>query len=113
MAPRQSKTDQPKTRRKPAKTPEAREQQLISMAIDASEELIQSGKAPAPVLTHYLKMGSSREKLEQEKLRQENELLKAKIKTLESVERQEAMYKEALDAMSNYKGNRDDFEYND
>lgn len=55
-------------------------------------------------------MGSSREKLEQEKLRQENELLKAKIKTLESVERQEAMYREALDAMSNYKGQKDDFE---
>ncbi len=110
MAPRQSKEDRPTTRRKPAKTPEAREQQLISMAIDASEELILTGKAPAPVLTHYLKMGSTREKLEQEKLRQENELLKAKIKTLESVERQEVMYREALDAMSNYKGQKDEFE---
>lgn len=88
----------------PAKTLEGREQQLISAAIDRAEQQLLDGTASAQVITHYLKLGSSRELLEQERLRHENELTAAKISQLASQQETERMYAEALAAMSAYSG---------
>lgn len=93
-----------KKRLPPALTPEAREKQLIALAVDLAEKQILEGKASSQVICHYLKLGSTRQKLENDKLRQENELLKAKTEALESTKHSEELYKEALDAFRLYSG---------
>lgn len=93
-----------KRRHPPALTPEARENQLIAAAIDLAEKQIREGTASAQVITHYLRLGSSKAKLENEKLRSEVDLLNAKIETLESQRNVERLYQEALDAMRSYSG---------
>src|SRR6187549_3694547 len=96
--------DQPRSKRPPATTPEARENQLIALAVDRAEQQLMDGTASAQVITHYLKLGSSRELLEQERLRHENELTQAKIDMMASQQQTEQRYAEALAAMSAYSG---------
>ena len=86
-------------RGRPALTPEARENQLISLAIDLAEQQLRDGTASSQVITHYLKLGSTKEKLEREKLKNENELLKAKTDNLASQKHVEELYENALRAM--------------
>lgn len=91
-------------KRRPATTPEGRENQLISLAVDLAEKQIKEGTVSSQVLTHYLKLGSSREKLEQERLRRENHLLEAKAEAMASAKRVEELYGKALNAMRSYAG---------
>lgn len=91
-------------RGRPATTPEGRESQLISLAVDLAERQMIDGTATSQVISHYLKLGSTRERLEQERLAQENELLKAKIEQLASAKRVEELYESALNAMRSYAG---------
>lgn len=56
------------------------------------------------VITHFLKLGSSRERLEQERLGSEVDLLRIKRETLASEARTEELYKNALNAMRTYSG---------
>lgn len=91
-------------RQPPASTPEGRENQLISMAYDAAEEMILNGTASSQVITHFLKLGSTKNQLEAEKLRKENILLEAKAEALESTKRIEELYSEAIKAMRGYQG---------
>lgn len=91
-------------RRRPATTPEAREQQMIALADALAEKQLREGTASAQVITHYLKLGTSREQLEQEKIRNENRLKEAQIEQIASGARIEELYKEALDAMRMYGG---------
>ena len=79
-------------RRAPATSPEARENQLIAAAVDLAEKQILEGTASSQVLTHYLKLATTREQLEKEKIRNENELLKAKVDAIKSTERMEQLY---------------------
>lgn len=95
---------EPKPLRPPAKTPEDREQQLIGAAVDLAEQQIHDGTASAQVITHFLKLGSTRERLEQERLRRENILLGAKAESMESAKRMESLYAEAITAMRSYAG---------
>lgn len=96
------------TRRpRPALTPEARENQLIALAIDRAEQQLLDGTASSQVITHYLKLGSTKERLEREKLERENELLRAKAESIQSAQRIEELYKNALDAMRSYRGEGD------
>jgi hypothetical protein len=90
--------------RRPATTDENRENQLVSLAIDLAEKQLSEGTASSQVITHYLKLGSTRERLEQERLVRENELLNARVETLASAKRIEALYTSALDAMRSYAG---------
>ncbi len=98
-------TIKPKRRRPPARTPEARENQLIAKAVDLAEKQLSEGTASAQVITHYLKLGSTKERLEKEKLANENLLLKAKTEALQSAKRIEELYSNALNAMRSYSGN--------
>jgi hypothetical protein len=93
-----------KPARPPATTPESRENQLIAAAVDLAEKQILSGKASSQVITHFLKLATSRERLEQERLRRENQLLAAKTDNLASAGRVEQLYSEALTAMRAYSG---------
>lgn len=88
----------------PALTPEAREDQLVAEAVDLAEKQIQSGKASSQVICHYLRLGSSKAKLENEKLKEENKLLRAKTEAIQSQKKVEQLYSEALDAMRSYSG---------
>lgn len=92
---------------RPALTPEARENQLIALAIDRAEQQLLDGTASSQVITHYLKLGSTKERLEREKLERENELLRAKAESIQSAQRIEELYKNALDAMRSYRGEGD------
>ena len=103
--PRRKKSDlEPAKMMRPALTPEARENQMISLAVDLAEKQMREGTASAQVITHYLKLGATTARLEKEKLERENELLKAKTKALESAERVEELYTNAINAMRNYSG---------
>lgn len=104
-----SSSDRPKMR--PALTPEARENQVISLAYDLAEQQIRDGTASSQVISHFLKRGSEREKLEMERLREENKHLRAKTKAIESSEEIKVLYSEALKAMKNYSGQGDPDEY--
>lgn len=90
--------------RPPATTLEARENQLIAAAVDAAEKQLRDGTASAAVIVHYLKLGSTRERLEQMKLAEENKLLIAKAEAMASMQKTEEMYRKALDAMRQYSG---------
>ena len=96
---------------RPALTPEARENQMISLAVDLAERQLQEGTASSQVITHYLKLGSMRERLEREKLEEENKLLKARTEQIQSMKRVEELYEEAIKAMRNYGGQGDQDEY--
>ncbi len=103
VAPR--KAPQPSTsRRPPATTPDARENQLINYAIDLAEKQMLEGTASSQVITHYLKLASTRETLEKEKLRREVDVLRAKTEALEANKGSDEMYKQALQAMRSYQG---------
>lgn len=96
---------------RPAMTPEARENQMIALAMDAAERQLLDGSASSQVITHFLKLGTERERLEREKLEKENELLRAKTEAIESGEEMKGLYEEAIKAMRNYAGQGDADEY--
>lgn len=104
MPARRKDVEQRRTRRRPATTPEGRENEMVSHAIDLAERQILEGTASSQVITHFLKLGSTRERLEQQRLEHENELTRVKIEALESQKRVEELYKEALAAMRSYSG---------
>ena len=89
---------------RPASSPEARENQLISLAVDLAEKQLQEGTASSQVITHYLKLGSTKEEIEKEILMKQKDLIEAKTQSLKSAQRIEELYKNALDAMRNYSG---------
>lgn len=89
---------------KPALTPEARENQLIYLATELAEQQLRDGTASSQVITHYLKLGSSKEKLEKEILAENKKLLAAKTESLQSAKRIEELYSEAIKAMQKYSG---------
>ena len=89
---------------RPALSPEAREKQLVSLAIDLAEKQLREGTASAQVITHYLKLGSSKEKLEKEILEKQKDLIEAKTQNLHSSQRMEELYANALNAMRRYSG---------
>lgn len=92
-------------RRRPALTPEGREGQLVALAVDLAEKQLIEGTASSQVITHYLKLGSSKSELEKEKLALENELTKAKTEAMKSQKRMEELYIDAIKAMKEYSGN--------
>lgn len=95
---------------RPALTPESRENQLISLSVDLAEKQLREGTASSQVITHFLKLGSTKNQLELEKIRHENALLEARTQSLQSAKRVEELYENALNAMKDYGGHggRDD-----
>lgn len=89
---------------RPALTPEARENQLISLAVDLAERQLREGTASSQVITHYLKLGSTKERIEKEILEKQKELISAKTEMIHSTKRMDALYEDAINAMKDYKG---------
>ena len=94
----------PSKKSRPAINPEARENQLVALAIDLAEQQLRDGTASSQVITHYLKLGTMREKLERERLAEENKLLKAKTEALQSAKEVKELYADAIKAFKNYSG---------
>jgi len=113
MASPRKNAESDKPRRPPATTPEAREKQIIALAYDEVEKQIRAGTATSQILTHWLKLGSPREKQEREKLSKEIELLTQRAEQIKSAENMEVMYKAAMDAMVGYQGREVEPEYED
>lgn len=100
---------------RPALTPEARENQMIYLATQLAEKQLLEGTASSQVITHFLKLGSSKEKLEQAKLEQENLLLKAKTESVTASKSSDEYYAKVIKAITLYSGeggdDDDEFEY--
>lgn len=105
--------DQPKRRRPPATTPEARENQLISLAVDLAEKQLSDGTASSQVISHFLKLGSTKERIEKDILMKQKELIEAKTEAIQSAKRVEELYKNALNAMRSYSGQEREDDYDD
>ncbi len=93
-----------KSHKRPAITPEVRESQMISLAIDLAEQQLRDGTASSQVITHYLKLGSTKERIEKEILEKQKDLIAAKTDAMKSAKRVEELYAQALNAMRRYSG---------
>ncbi len=91
-----------------ATSPEARENQVISAAVDLAEKQILNGTATSQVIVHFLKLASTKERLEKERLRKEIDLMEAKINAMGALQRDSEMYEAAINAMKNYGGHGSD-----
>lgn len=103
------KSERSARKMRPARSPEARENQMISLAIDLAEKQLMEGTASSQVITHFLKLGSTKEKIEKEILEKQKELIVAKTENLQSTKHMEEMYEKAMSAIRDYRGEgRDD-----
>lgn len=89
---------------RPALTPENRENQMIAYAIDLAEKQLKDGTASSQVITHFLKLGSTKERLEKEILEEQKKLVAAKTKNIQDADKNEELYKNALRAFRGYSG---------
>jgi len=83
---------------------------MIALAVDLAEKQLREGTASSQVITHYLKLGSTKEKIEKEILEKQKSLIEAKTENLQSAKRIEELYSNALEAMRNYSGAKDNDE---
>ena len=112
--PLESSTDDSGTGKShPARTPEERDLQMISLAYDRAEQQLRDGTASSQVITHFLKLGTVREEYELEKLKKENALLEAKRDAIEAAKNSEELYLKAIEASKKYRGISEDDEYKD
>lgn len=98
------KSDPEFSKGRPATTPKDREDELINLAVNLAEKQLRDGTASTQVIVHYLKLGSTRGMLEQEMLENQTKLVRAKTESIQSQQRVEELYKNALDAMRIYGG---------
>lgn len=89
---------------RPALTPDAREKQMIALAVDEAEKRLLNGTASPQIIVHYLRLGTEKERLERERLALENKLVQAKTEAIESDRRSEELYLNAINAMKRYSG---------
>lgn len=96
-----------KTKGSRARTPKGKENYLINLAMGLVEEQLLNGTASSQVLTHFLKLATTKEKLENEKLRSDLRVAEAKIKSFQSADEIKDLYEKALSAMNRYSGEGD------
>ena len=87
---------------RPATSPEAREQQLVSLAVDLAEKQLREGTASPSVIGHFLKLAGQRERLEREILEKNARLIDAKAKNIDKERESEETAKAAIEAMKKY-----------
>lgn len=89
----------------PARTPEARENQLINLAINLAEQKLRDGTASSQIITTLLNMATTKYQLENEKLRSDLKVASAKIEQMQNQGDMKDMYEKALVAFRTYQGN--------
>ena len=97
----------------PARTPEARENQMISLAYDLAEERLRNGTATSAEVVHFLRLGSLKERQELELNKRKMELMTAKTEALQSAKKVEELYGAAIEAMRRYSGAAMNVEFDD
>lgn len=102
--PKASRPSDARKKLRPAFSPEARENQLVSLAVDLAEKQLLDGTASSQVISHFLKLGSTKERIEKEILEKQKDLISAKTEALRSAKRIEELYANALSAMRSYSG---------
>lgn len=100
-----SNTNKSVKRSRPALTPEARENQMIALAMDLAEQQLRDGTASSQLITEFVKRGSTKARIEQEILAEQKELISAKTEAMQSAKRIEELYARAISAMRQYSGN--------
>lgn len=93
--------------RRPAISPDAREGQMISLAVDLAEQQLRDGTASSQVITHFLKLATKRERIEREILEKQKDLIVAKTEQIHDQKRTDEMFREAIDAIRGYQGRND------
>lgn len=111
MAKSTTKSSNQSRKIRPALSPEARENQLIDLAVNLAEQQLLDGTASSQVITHFLKLGTTRAGLEKEKLKKENAVLEAKAKAYQSSEEMKDLYENAIKAMRDYGGHGEAEDY--
>lgn len=107
MAKGRERASSPRSPIRPALTPEARENQMIALAMDLAEQQLRDGTASSQLITEFVKRGSTKARLEKEILEEQKELMAAKTENLRSAARIEELYNEAIKAMQRYSGQGD------
>lgn len=92
------------TKRPQALTLRDREDELIDKATLEAERRIVSGKASDSLLIHYLKLGTTKNELEKQKLEAEVRLAESKTEAIEQSKKIEELYADAIKAMRTYTG---------
>lgn len=90
----------------PALTAEDREDQLIALAYDVAEERLRDRTASNQLIAEIMKLGTTKERLQKEKLQRENDMLRVKAEAIEGQKRTEELYAKAIEAMRTYSGHR-------
>lgn len=105
------RSSEPMRKMRPALSPDARENQMISLAVDLAEKQLTEGTASSQVISHYLKLASSKERLEKEILEKQKELMDAKTQAIKSAQKSEELFANAINAFKNYRGQGDSDDY--
>lgn len=113
MAKKKESTAEVHRKIRPALTPEAEENQCIHLAMQRAKEQLMDGTASSQVIVHFLKLGSSKEKIEKEILERQKELITAKTDQIHSTKQTGDLYADAVKALGVYQGNSDDEEFYD
>lgn len=99
-----------KARRPAAKTPEEQENLMISLAVDLAQRQLEEGTASTAVVTHFLRLATTREQLEKQRLEEENKLLRAKTTALETAPDKTAAAMKAIEALKSYRPTLDEWD---
>lgn len=109
--PRRASDSESTDRVRPALTPEAEEVQMTALAMKLARQQLLDGTASSQVITHFLKLGTERARLEKEKIIRENKLLDVKASAIENTQRTDELFEKAIEAMKRYNGQSDDDDY--
>lgn len=102
------KDENPASKRRPATTTQARENQMIALAMDVVEKKMLSGIASSQETVHFLRLGTETARLERLKLEQDIKLKEAQVENLAAAGRIEELYGKAMDAFKGYQPSQDD-----
>lgn len=93
-------------------TPEARENQMISLAMDLAEQQLRDGTASSQLITEFVKRGSTKAQIEKELLEKQRDLAAAKAESIKAADRLEELLPKVMKAMGRYRGD-DEEEFDD
>ena len=100
--------DRESRKTKPARTPEVKEKQMINLAVDLAEKQLRDGTASSAVITHYLKLASSREQIEREMMINQSKLVAAKADQIAFGKETEVTNQSVLEALKGYRSSEED-----
>ena len=91
-----------------ALTDDARQQQLIAKAERLAEQKLEDGTASPQIIVHYLRLGTERERRQNELLEVDMELKKAKIDAIHQAAKIEELFNDAVTMFRKYSGTEEE-----